>query len=252
MMLESEIILTNQPTTPAGVMDVQYAHARQRKLHLQFRLKMRAEVVVRSVRRYCSSEPVHLLEVGAADGHTLEVIAQSLGKGEFVGVEYNDELRGTQSNLSSDIRLIKGDAMSLPAEIEDESFDVVSMLALLEHLPDPNRALAEAMRVLKPGAIVVASCPNPTWDRVAGKLGMVDDDYHMTQIDLRCLQQMMISVGFHVQNARRFMWAPVAVLPYAKIPVPIHWAYWIDRVIDVIPLIRKLCVNACVVGMKPA
>lgn len=249
-MMESEIILTNQPTTPAGVMDVQYAYARQRKLHLQFRLKMRAEVVVRSVRRYCSSEPVHLLEVGAADGRTLEVIAQSLGKGEFVGVEYNEELRCTQTNLSDNIRLIGGDAMSLPAEIEDESFDVVSMLAILEHLPDPNRALTEALRVLRPGGIVVASCPNPTWDRVAGKLGMVDDDYHVTQIDLLRLQRMMMSAGFHVRNARRFMWAPIAVLPYAKISVPIHFASWIDRMVDIVPFVRNLCVNAFVVGAK--
>lgn len=250
-MMESEIILTNQHAAPAGVMDAQYAHARERKRHLQFRLKMRAEVVVRSVRRYCSSETIRLLEVGAADGRTLEVIAQSLGQGEFVGVEYNDELRHSHTNLSNNIRLIGGDAMDLPVEIEDESFDVVSMLAILEHLPDPNRALAGALRVLKPGGIVVASCPNPTWDAIAGKLGMVDDDYHMTQIDLHRLQRMIISSGFHVHHARRFMWAPVAVLSYAKIPVSISLAYWIDRMVNVVPLVRNLCVNACVVGIKP-
>lgn len=250
--MQSEISIENQHAAPAGVMDVQYAHARQRKLHLQFRLKMRAEVVVHSVRHFCSSEEgIRLLEVGAADGRTLEVIARSLGKGEYVGVEYNDELRLSQSIHSDRIRLIGGDAMSLPAEIEDESFDVVSMLAILEHLPDPKRALAEALRVLKPGGIVVASCPNPIWDRIAGKLGMVDDDFHMTQIDLHRLQQMMTSAGFQVRESRRFMWAPIAVLPYAKIPVPVTFAYWIDRVVDVLPLVRNLCVNACVVGVKP-
>jgi len=250
-MKQSEISNNNQHAVPTGVMDVQYAHARQRKLNLQFRLKMRAEVVVRSVHRFCPGEKLRILEVGAADGRTLEVIARSLGKGEYVGVEYNDELRLSQTIHSDCIRLIGGDAMNLPAGIEDESFDVLSMLALLEHLPDPNCALSEAFRVLRPGGIVVASCPNPTWDRIAGKLGLVDDDYHMTKIDLRRLQQMMKSAGFQVKNSRRFMLAPIAVLSYAKIPIPIPFAYWVDRMANAIPLVRNLCVNAFVVGMKP-
>src|SRR4029077_10084202 len=39
----------------------------------------------------------------------------------------------------------------------DETFGAVAMLWMLYHLPDPETALAEARRVLKPGGLLMAS-----------------------------------------------------------------------------------------------
>lgn len=50
-----------------------------------------------------------------------------------------------------------GDAQSLP--VRSASVDAVTMLEVIEHLPDPDRALAEAHRVLRPGGILVLSAP---------------------------------------------------------------------------------------------
>jgi SAM-dependent methyltransferase len=52
-----------------------------------------------------------------------------------------------------------GDA-SAPFPLEDESFDVVVVGELLEHLPLPERTVAEARRVLRPGGRLVGSVPN--------------------------------------------------------------------------------------------
>ncbi len=49
-------------------------------------------------------------------------------------------------------QLIQADVLSLP--YDDHSFDVVMAAHVLEHLPDPQRALAEMVRVLRPGGMV--------------------------------------------------------------------------------------------------
>jgi GT2 family glycosyltransferase/SAM-dependent methyltransferase len=59
------------------------------------------------------------------------------------------------------IRFVQGDATDLP--FEDESFDAVTMFDLLEHVPDDAKAVAEALRVLRPGGFVLVSSPNERW-----------------------------------------------------------------------------------------
>jgi SAM-dependent methyltransferase len=59
------------------------------------------------------------------------------------------------------VRFVQGDATSLP--FEDESFDAVTMFDLLEHVPDDEQAVAEALRVLRSGGWVLVSSPNERW-----------------------------------------------------------------------------------------
>jgi SAM-dependent methyltransferase len=56
---------------------------------------------------------------------------------------------------------VVADATDLP--FEDASFDVVTMLDVLEHIPDDAAAASEAWRVLRPGGHLLASSPNERW-----------------------------------------------------------------------------------------
>lgn len=53
--------------------------------------------------------------------------------------------------------LVVGDAQNLP--LRSKIVDVVSLREVLEHLPDDDRALKEATRVLKPGGVAVITIP---------------------------------------------------------------------------------------------
>ena len=53
---------------------------------------------------------------------------------------------------------LQGSALALP--FAAGSFDVVTLMNVLEHVPDYRKALAEAARVLKPGGYLYAVCPN--------------------------------------------------------------------------------------------
>ncbi len=52
----------------------------------------------------------------------------------------------------------KGDAGRLP--FADNTFHIVSLLNVLEHVPDYETVLAEAVRVLRPGGRLFVVCPN--------------------------------------------------------------------------------------------
>lgn len=54
-------------------------------------------------------------------------------------------------------KLSVGDVRSL--SYPDDTFDVVIAVEVLEHIPDPEAGLAEAMRVLKPGGYAMTALP---------------------------------------------------------------------------------------------
>jgi SAM-dependent methyltransferase len=98
------------------------------------------------------------LDLGAEDG---ALAGGWRGKGRFVLLLDVDPamLRGAPD------RRVAADALRLP--LADRSFDVVVLSAILEHVVDPARAVAESVRVLRPGGRLVAYVP---WDAAVVKV----------------------------------------------------------------------------------
>jgi ubiquinone/menaquinone biosynthesis C-methylase UbiE len=74
-----------------------------------------------------------------------------------VGIDLSEEILDSARSMAtaantSNLTLRRADANNLP--FPDATFDAVFMHALLQHLPDPRRAVAEAARVLKPGGVI--------------------------------------------------------------------------------------------------
>lgn len=79
-----------------------------------------------------------VLDVGAGDG----LITSMLGE-RAVGIEYEDE--GVRLSVEKGVNVIQGDAYKLP--FEDNTFEAVTMIDVLEHFDTPQKALQEARRV---------------------------------------------------------------------------------------------------------
>lgn len=56
----------------------------------------------------------------------------------------------------------QGDATRLP--LPDESFDAVTCQTVLMHLADPQAALREMLRILRPGGLLICVEPNNLWN----------------------------------------------------------------------------------------
>ncbi len=92
------------------------------------------------------------LDVGCAYGFVVELLSK-LGY-DAVGVDISNYA----VEMGRKDGLIEADAEQLP--FMEESFDLVTCFAVLEHLPEPEMALREAYRVMRPGGVLVATTPN--------------------------------------------------------------------------------------------
>lgn len=92
-----------------------------------------------------------VLEVGPHLGDLSVILARDYGC-EVVGIDplAHDNWTEVQAEFPS-IKFIQGDIASLPAEFEDNSFDVILSFVVWEHIRHPWSALAQCQRVLKPG-----------------------------------------------------------------------------------------------------
>ncbi|QGZ48710.1 methyltransferase domain-containing protein [Streptomyces sp. QHH-9511] len=68
---------------------------------------------------------------------------------------------------------MEGDALNLP--FPDESFDVVIISEVMEHIPDDKGVLAEMVRVLKPGGRIAVTVPRYGPEKICWSLS---DAYH--------------------------------------------------------------------------
>ncbi|HII92509.1 MAG TPA: methyltransferase domain-containing protein [Methanosarcina sp.] len=124
------------------------------------------------IKRSGIKEGMHILEVGCGSGAFTILAARASGiKGEVYALDIQPRmLMQLKKKLSrpenrdiKNIKLVEGDAHKLP--FNDNSFDVVYTVTVLQELPDRNRALKEMKRVLKPGGILAVSefLPDPDY-----------------------------------------------------------------------------------------
>lgn len=95
---------------------------------------------------------LRVLDVATGPGVVADVAA-ARGHAEVVAVDFSaamlKEAQPVVDKHGDIVKLIEGDAAALP--LPDASFDAVVVSFGLLHLPDPQAALKEAARVLKPG-----------------------------------------------------------------------------------------------------
>lgn len=96
-----------------------------------------------------------VLDVGCGNGESL-LMLRAFGYTRACGVERDEQARAAARALGLEVR--DGTAEGLP--FENAQFDVVFLRHVIEHVLDPARAIAEALRVLVPGGLLSLLTPN--------------------------------------------------------------------------------------------
>lgn len=105
----------------------------------------------------------HVLDVGCGAG----ILTESLSKAGAItmGIDMAQEvikvakLHALESTLSIDYEVISVETL---AKARPDSFDVITCMEMLEHVPDPESVIASCATLLKPGGIAFFSTINRT------------------------------------------------------------------------------------------
>jgi SAM-dependent methyltransferase len=123
--------------------------------------------------------PGRVLDLGCGVGHSFELLAPR----ESVGVDID---AGCLRDQRRETRV--ADMRELP--FPDRSFASVLSVQSIEHVPDPERAVAEAARVLEPGGVGVFVTPNRL---TFGRPTEIIDPYHYLEFDPGELRRLLAS-----------------------------------------------------------
>jgi ubiquinone/menaquinone biosynthesis C-methylase UbiE len=106
--------------------------------------------------------PESILDVGCGEGVLTEQWADKLGSGRIVGIDLDDpKLKAEwEKRRRGNLEYRVEDATNL--SFADNEFDMATAIEVLEHVPDPQRTVAEMARVAKRWVLV--SVPRePLW-----------------------------------------------------------------------------------------
>jgi len=112
-------------------------------------------------RRSGGLEGKHALDVGCGGGILAE--AAAIAGAKVIGIDLSDKalavarLHQVESGVAVDYRLTSAEAL---ATDQPASFDIVTCMELLEHVPDPASTIAACATLVKPGGLVVFSTIN--------------------------------------------------------------------------------------------
>lgn len=107
----------------------------------------------------------HVLDVGCGTGNDVRALAELVGpEGRAVGVDASEQLiqvaRSRSASFAVPAEYFAGSIYRL--DFPADSFDAVQAERVFMHLAEPQQALAEMWRVVKPGGCVLVH--DPDWD----------------------------------------------------------------------------------------
>ena len=150
-----------------------------------------------------------LLDCGCGTGifaSAMEDIFQVIGMDD-----HEEALSYARKNLVRG-NCIQGSATQIP--MDDATVDVITLLDVLEHIPDDRKTLAEIYRVLKPKGLLILTVPaSPAlwseWDEVL---------HHCRRYLIKDLMEKVRSAGMQVEH-----WNHTNILPYPMIFLIRKW-----------------------------
>ena len=123
------------------------------------------------------------------------------------GVGVDDQVAAAANGR---FRRVRADICA-PLPLESEQFDHVVMLAVLEHLREPEPVLREAHRILAPGGSLILTWPSALVDPILDVLHAIrlvsdemESNEHQRRIPLLDLRQILARIGFTAVSHRRF------------------------------------------------
>jgi 2-polyprenyl-3-methyl-5-hydroxy-6-metoxy-1,4-benzoquinol methylase len=162
-----------------------------------------------------SDVPLHgvsLLDAGSGGGH---FSAAACDRGAKVtSLDVGQHLLDQVASRCNSTRVL-GSVLEIP--FDDGWFDVVLSTEVIEHTPDPEGALAELARVVRPGGCLLVTAPNKLWQpivRAATTLRLRHYSGYENFLWARHARNVVASHGLVVERFVGFNVLPVFQKPF--------------------------------------
>ena len=183
-----------------------YAELRQQKGLFSYGLRRRTENVEILLRQALLPDRAKILDVGTADGEMLCHLQAIYPQYDFTGLERTPEL--VEIAKSNGLHVVAGDARSLP--FPTGSFDAITMISTIKHIPQYQQVFAECQRVLKNQGIMMIAEPTRFALWIGVQRGHFDPQYLPNRWSLKQMEEHLVAAGFRTCVKRKYMLAPFA------------------------------------------
>lgn len=117
----------------------------------------RRQIIIQLLQYFCPDKAYNLLDIGCGCGANLLALSRYYN---CTGIEPSDE--GIDYCAKRNLKITKGylpDKIDLP----DNSFDIITMIDVLEHIKQHNLVLKTVHRLLKKNGVFLATVPAYQW-----------------------------------------------------------------------------------------
>jgi ubiquinone/menaquinone biosynthesis C-methylase UbiE len=169
-----------------------------------------------------------VLDVGCGTGTLLDAVRPAHG----VGVDVSTAMVRRARERFPALEFRVGDADCLRP---GESFDVVTLVDVLEHLADPRATLAGARRACHPGSRLIVLTANPVWEGVlhmAERLGLKMPEGDHRWLDATEIRRLLAEAGFDVVREDRRVLLPKWI-PFVS--------WWLNEHVARLRVVRPWC-----------
>jgi len=155
------------------------------------------------VEKYSAGKKWTLLDIGCGVGNLIEAL-NNLKNVEAEGLEYSEY--ASSIAVSKGLRVKKGDLLQLM--YEKSSFDCITVMYVLEHVPEPFEVLKRAYSLLRPNGLLMISVPNLRYLKIVNSMGILriltgrnntlHPQEHLQNFTPKTLVKMINAAGFTV------------------------------------------------------
>lgn len=148
--------------------------------------RVRREIVVDIIENINNHNNFNLLDIGCGNGHLLKDASQYVKSA--VGIEKFDYSKPKFNNiLNIDI---------FDNNFDNNSFDIITFLDVMEHIEDENKFLQEVKRLIKPNGTIIITVPACKW--LFSKLDVAC--HHYRRYSSKTLREVLEYNGFEIKK----------------------------------------------------
>lgn len=183
----------------------------------------------------------NILEIGVGGGLTLKHINDKCPDVEFVGMDISKKLieraRSNFNEWEMDVELFMGDAYGMP-NINDNQYDAVLLIDVIEHLEDPVKALKEANRIARREVIINVPSRQSIWTLLSRKLRErivhleIVVQYwlgHQRLYTYKSLEREVNEASMEIVDYRSIRPISVSIYPFWRLKHPKRMVIWLYK-----------------------